>query len=338
MTEKNEWKYPKLQQEPDMQRILLLLFVLQGIHGYSQMPTSSELLAQQICPPNLSDRQKVEAIFQWITSNISYNLRLEKIKDPLPDYEEDSVGELRPLNHRVAETVLKRRQAVCDGYARLFKTLCDHAGVKSEHITGYARTSMSRSGERFKTNHSWNAVYIDSNWYLLDVTWASGYITWRSKEFIRSYDETYFLTSPARFVQDHYPEDPKWTLMDNAPVFKEFDYSPLKYGAFTTSRIVSFSPSKGIIDASVGDTINFELTCAPGQGNSRNVLLVSDSVPPDPDEDRDRIGIWGERKISFPYVVTESTKWIYVIWNGQPVLRYYFRPAVQKLISSKTAH
>ena len=79
------------------------------------------------------------------------------------------------LDERVARIVLKRKQTVCAGYARLFKTLCDFAGIKSEIITGYAKTNLM-SSRQFKCNHNWNAVLIDSNWYLLDATWASGYL------------------------------------------------------------------------------------------------------------------------------------------------------------------
>jgi Uncharacterized protein involved in cytokinesis, contains TGc (transglutaminase/protease-like) domain len=33
------------------------------------------------------------------------------------------------------------------------------------------------TNRRFAVNHTWNSVYIDSTWYLLDVTWASGVVT-----------------------------------------------------------------------------------------------------------------------------------------------------------------
>ena len=83
---------------------------------------------------------------------------------------------LKPLSERVAETVLQRKVAVCDGYARLFTTLCDYAGIRSAIIVGYARAGTNKPAKRFGINHYWNAVMIDGNWYLLDATWASGYL------------------------------------------------------------------------------------------------------------------------------------------------------------------
>ena len=48
---------------------------------------------------------------------------------------EDTSAELKPLVEHVAEIVLRRRTAVCDGYTKLFKALCDHAGVQNEIIS-----------------------------------------------------------------------------------------------------------------------------------------------------------------------------------------------------------
>lgn len=305
-----------------MRTVLVILVMGVSVQAFSQLPSASEKLANELCPPHFSERQKVEAIFQWITGNISYNLRLErrKIIDE-EEGEDDTSSTLRPLDHRVAETVIRRREAVCDGYARLFKSLCDHAGIRSERITGYARTSLSRSGERFRTNHSWNAVFIDSAWHLLDVTWASGYISFRADRFIRAYDPGYFLTPPSRFIEDHFPEDPKWTLLEHTPVPKEFARGPFRYGAFTTSRITSFLPSKGVIPASPGDTIRFEIESASRRLNEPNYMQVGDTfITDDPGAGA---GSVGGNKLEALYVVpVNPPEWIFVSWNGETILRY----------------
>jgi hypothetical protein len=43
-------------------------------------------------------------------------------------------------------------------------------------------------GQKFRSNHNWNAVYIDSAWYLLDVTWASGSLSYFGDAFIQHFD------------------------------------------------------------------------------------------------------------------------------------------------------
>src|SRR5213594_3421564 len=143
--------------------------------------TSPVTLAKLLTASDTTGHQKVKSIFKWVTDNIAYNVKSfqNRIRTSSTDYwleeDDDTSAVLKPLNERVAEIVLKRRTAVCDGYARLFKTLCDYAGIRCEIITGYAKINTNRIGVQYRSNHKWNAVFIDSNWCLLDATWASGY-------------------------------------------------------------------------------------------------------------------------------------------------------------------
>jgi transglutaminase/protease-like cytokinesis protein 3 len=283
---------------------------------------SPKALSQQLTAPYSTDRQKVIAIFRWITDNISYNIRVSNRNGKRPvvyDEPDDTSRVLKPLNERVAETVLRRRMAVCDGYSRLFKALCDHAGIGSEIITGYARVNWDNGKAKFRSNHKWNAVLIDSSWYLLDATWASGFISYRGDEFIREYDDRYFLASPDRFIRDHYPEDIAWTLLQSSPTLGEFYYSPFRYTGFIKSGITSYLPAKGILEAAIGDSIRFEIEAS---GNNK-ILFVSDT-PPGDSEDSDEPDIFKtENKASYTYTVTNnSSEWLYVSCNGEIILRY----------------
>lgn len=234
--------------------------------------------------------------------------------------EPDDTGKiLKPLNLRVAETVLRRRMAVCDGYARLFKTFCDYAGIPSEVVMGYARVNGGGGRSKFKSNHTWNAVYIDSAWYLLDATWASGFTNYRGDEFTRAYDDKYFLTSPDQFILDHYPEDITWTLLKDPPAPGEFYSGPFRYTGFVKSRIDTYRPAKGIVEAAVGDSIRFEVESSSEQG----LLFVSDRQPVDTIWSDDEPVIIGGRKKSFTYTVTDpAAEWLYVTCNGRIILRY----------------
>jgi hypothetical protein len=270
-----------------------------------------------------ADRQKVTSIFRWITDNISYNVgntgRNAK-SNAVYINDDDTATVLRPLNERVANIVLKKRMAVCDGYARLFKTLCDYAGIPSEIVNGYGRT-----GRRtwFRSNHSWNAVYFDSAWHLLDATWASGYVSTGSNEFVRNYSEQYFLASPSQFIADHYPEDIRWTLLKDPPALKEYHSSPFRYQAYHKFKINSFKPAKGIIEAGVGDTLLIEVETAAEESK----LLLSDASYLDsniligtPDINNfQREG----NKITYSYIVhSETVQWLHVILNEEAILRY----------------
>lgn len=292
-----------------------------AVQAYNE--TAPAILVKEITTPYETDREKVTAIFRWITDNITYNTRgfIRKKNGSANYYEEpDDTGKvLKPLNQRVAETVLQRRRAVCDGYARLFKTLCDHAGVPSEIIMGYARTNGNSRRTKFGSNHTWNAVYIDSNWHLLDVTWASGFTNYKGDEFIRAYDNKYFLSPPGQFIADHYPEDIEWTLLKDPPALGEFNYAPFKYSGFIKSGVNSYLPAKGIIAASLGDSIRFEVETS----NVFGLLAVSSTPPVDTIWSDDEPVIIGGREKSYTYYITDpASEWLYVTCNGRIILRY----------------
>jgi len=291
-----------------------------------------DLLAYWLTAPCKTDREKVTAIFHWITDNIAYKVRdkwsrniLNKASDPA-----DTAGNWKSLNEMVAANVIRKRVAVCDGYARLFKTLCDYAGIPSEIITGYARTNINTVGNLFRANHTWNAVYFDSSWHLLDATWASGYVSYNGDEFIRHYDDSYFLAPPQQFIYDHYPEDLQWTLLADAPVLQEYNRTPFKYSAFIKNGIVSFKPAKGIIDAAVGDTVTIELETDNNQKRLRitDATIVDSAVLSETDScgDKKPTGVISGRRIRYTYIVpSANVEWLHVLYNDEPVMRYRLR-------------
>jgi len=297
--------------------------------------SSAGLLSKELTSPYKTDVEKVRSIFRWITDNIEYRTRHSRImqrRNKSSYKEPEDTGELQPLDERVAETVLENRLAVCDGYARLFKTLCDYAGVESVVISGYARTEAGKRIQRFSSNHSWNAVRIDSSWKLLDVTWASGYITWQGDNFVRYYDEQYFLTSPDQFIHEHYPDDLHWTLMTDPPLMSEFRYSPFKQRSFTKYRITSYSPSQGVLDIAPGDTVNIELETANAAADRQisadpfldTALYNTDiSVLLTPTE-------FARNKMHYTYVANSpAIQWIYILYNRDLILRYRLRVLIQ---------
>jgi hypothetical protein len=291
----------------------------------------ADTLAKHLAGLGKTDREKVRAIFRWITEHIDYNMIVfNRSKKPAPVfYEEpdDSNAALPPLNERVAAKVLYKKVAFCDGYARLFKTLCDHAGIQSEIIFGYARTNMNK---KFGVNHTWNAVYIDSSWHLLDVTWASGFVSY-SNQYVKQYNDYYFLTSPEQFIRDHYPEDLKWSLLSDPPIYREYAQSPFRYSGFLKAGVTGHFPAKGVIEASVGDTVVVELKSKRELTN----FYVSSSPVFDTSQSAIKPSV-ADEKFSSKFTITPDTGvWLYVFCNEELAMRY--RLNVKKPVAISTS-
>lgn len=63
---------------------------------------------------------------------------------------------------------LVTKRAVCSGYAKAFKLICDREEIPCILVTG---TSVNASNER--DEHMWNLVKMDDGkWYCVDVTWG----------------------------------------------------------------------------------------------------------------------------------------------------------------------
>ncbi|MAP80263.1 MAG: hypothetical protein CL526_04150 [Aequorivita sp.] len=162
---------------------------------------STEKLAYKITRNAKTEKQKVEAISNWIGHNISYDneLRLSKALQK----------EIYTSESNVIKNVLERNMALCGGYAFLFKSLCNDVGISAVSIHGFTRNYSAEISNREKPNHTWNAVKIDGQWQLLDLTWAISYGN------NKAMDDFWIFTNPTNFIYTHYPLEPKWTLLEN---------------------------------------------------------------------------------------------------------------------------
>ena len=102
---------------------------------------------------NKTDYQKVKAIYDYISSNVTYD------HDNLND-------ESYSLKY-TAYAALINKTAVCQGYASLFYRLALDAGVDTRVISGEAGGP-----------HAWNIVKLNGKYYNLDSTWDAGRSTY----------------------------------------------------------------------------------------------------------------------------------------------------------------
>jgi len=213
-------------------------------------------LAAYLVKPARNDREKARAIFRWVTANI--------------DYDADSYfrNDYTPHN---TEDVLSSGKAVCDGYANLFKQLADQVGLETVMISGFTKGfSYLTRGRLGLVDHAWNAVKIDGQWQLLDSTWGAGYLNGRKKSFERRFKPHYFLTPPAVFIFDHFPDNPRWQLLTNQLSKKAFAQLTYLRSGFFKAGLELISHPQGDLQTRG----NLTITLRAPKGSYISALLV----------------------------------------------------------------
>ena len=281
-----------------------------------------------------TELEKVRAIYSWITTHIAYNMDIFKSPSKTFKYSPDPLDTAAVWpsgDEMIARKVLRKRVAVCDGYSRLFKVLCSYAGLNAEIVQGYGRV-YGGGDKKFKTNHTWNAVRIDSVWRLLDVTWASGYTTF-SDAYVQKQNDVYFLTPPEQFITDHYPEELRWALLPNPPAPSEFKKLPFRNKNFFKYGVGAYSPAGGTIEAFAGDTISFwvqlkdvkraKTTSAdPFMDTASYAQWPLSSFIKPAEEKGDAVLYW--------YVAEPASEWLHLLYNNDVIMRYRINISLKK--------
>jgi transglutaminase-like putative cysteine protease len=136
--------------------------------------------------------QRIKALHDYVADRVAYDgvsYLQKKFVSPKP------------------EDVFASRKAVCAGYANLFAAMAQSVGEEVVTLHGDA---LGFSKE--PAGHAWNAVRIEGEWYLVDVTWNAGHID-ATGTFTKRYRTHYLFTPPQEFARRHFPADPRWQLM-----------------------------------------------------------------------------------------------------------------------------
>lgn len=164
-------------------------------------------------------KDQVRAMYMWEANYIDYNTK----------------GRRHPKNFNPsASEALTSRMTTDEGYANLFKAMCDLAHIDCKVIKGLAKTDPRNIGGKLSpkwNKHYWNAVNIDGTWYLLDVAWSAGKTDRKYRFYTKSFTDAWFFTDRELFAMSHYPDDKKWQMLD----------TPLNKSVFTGAPIVGTS-------------------------------------------------------------------------------------------------
>jgi len=169
------------------------------------MSHTTDGIARYVSGNFKTDKEKLRAIFAWITGNIQYDVA-NMFAINFYEHEQEKI-----------EKALQNRKGICSNFAALFSAICTKTGIRSFVITGYTK----QNGFADYIPHAWCAAAADNNWYMFDPTWGSGYVS--GGKFYRKLNNTYFMVDPAVLVKSHMPFDFMWQLL-NYPVSNQEFY------------------------------------------------------------------------------------------------------------------
>ncbi|KAI9202314.1 uncharacterized protein BJ171DRAFT_601004 [Polychytrium aggregatum] len=182
--------------------------------------TPAQFAAAVLTRPFKSNIQKLRAIFFWISQFVQYE-REDTPDDP--------------------QSVLLKRKSGRRGFAALFQSLAQAAGLDCYLIDGYYKKSGWEIGstDKIVTNHAWNAVRLGDRTWLIDSALAT-----RSHPLHRHHilDPTYlpnspapkwafdrdfyFLCPPVQLAYTHLPGTPDYQFLATGPISPQ-TFAPL---------------------------------------------------------------------------------------------------------------
>ena len=122
---------------------------------------------------------KIKQIHDWIVDNIEYDQTYSNIH-----------------NNNIYGA-LKDRKVVCEGYAKLMKSLLDKINIPNVLVSGIGTDNNGNT-----ENHMWNYVMLNGNWYAVDCTWDDPIIIGNGR-VSNSNRYKYFLKGSNDFMKDH---------------------------------------------------------------------------------------------------------------------------------------
>ena len=149
-------------------------------------------------------------IFYYLCTNIQYDVN--KINE----------------NENNMERVLRSGYANSLQFCKLFEAMCRKHSLKTIRIEGFCKTMESpnykKGSDVTKSNHYWNCININNNWYFCDLTLGSGGIKPKpEKSNLKDYFNPYYFLTPAEYlIVTHRPLNDIWQMTEKTVPANEF--------------------------------------------------------------------------------------------------------------------
>jgi len=125
--------------------------------------------------------QRIKGIHDYLVENLKYDQSMSK------------------NNIYNIYGAIVQKECVCEGYAKAYKYLLNKAGIETTIVIGEAKNTEGEIEA-----HAWNYVYLDNNWYAVDVTWDDPIVIGGGKAS-RNSKYKYFLKGYDTMNEDHIP-------------------------------------------------------------------------------------------------------------------------------------
>ncbi|MBX3192266.1 MAG: hypothetical protein KF819_35075 [Labilithrix sp.] len=218
-----------------------------------EVEVSIESVGKYIQEREPDPMSRVKALHDWVADRVAYDA---------PAYAARNI----PREAGDAQHVFRSRVGVCAGYAKLLAALGKVTGDEILYVVGDARSQDApMEGE----SHAWNAARIGAAWYLIDATWNAGSVNGAS--FQKRYQTEYLFTPPELFAVTHFPDAPKWQLLERPLSRVEFFRRPVLAPAFFAHGLELVAPDRSQVTTAGSIELSIK--------NPRGVFLLADYAP-----------------------------------------------------------
>ncbi|MEG1509375.1 MAG: transglutaminase domain-containing protein, partial [Clostridia bacterium] len=122
----------------------------------------AKTILKEIISDNMTELQKVTAIFDWISYNVKYDYGVTDLMGTISSNNSE-YNKFYKNYAFYAEGVFNNRLAVCNGLSAAVVIMCGLEGIDSYKIGGRVSNGA----------HAWNKIKVDGAWYLSDPTWGN---------------------------------------------------------------------------------------------------------------------------------------------------------------------
>ena len=125
-------------------------------------------------------------------------------------------------------------------YLRIMSFCHSFADIECARIQGFLKDLNYIPGDAIgeRVNHEWNAVRVNGTWRLVDVTFASGYLT-SNKTYVRYHEVLPLFHDPAEFIHTHFPENSRWQLLNTPMTRMDFEQEVVYHPGFFLYDVIS---------------------------------------------------------------------------------------------------